>query len=166
MNFALLLIFPAIMAWAAASDLLTMRISNRLVLTLLAGFAVMVPLSGMPLEVLGNHALAGGVVLAVAFAFFAFGWIGGGDAKLAAVTSLWLGWSLLLPFVVYSALLGGMLTLAILFLRRWPLPLALTSVGWVDKLHSPGTGVPYGIALAAAAMLIYTESFIFKALSV
>ena len=154
------------MAWAAASDLLTMRISNRLVLILLAGFAVMVPLSGMPLDVLGNHALAGGVVLVVAFAFFAFGWIGGGDAKLAAVTSLWLGWSLLLPFVVYSALFGGALTLAILLVRRWPLPAALTGIGWIGKLHSAGTGVPYGIALAAAGMLVYAQTFIFKALAV
>ena len=163
MNMALLLVFPAIMAWAAASDLLTMRISNHLVLVLLAAFAVMVPVSGMPLEQLGSHALAGGVVLVVAFSFFAFGWIGGGDAKLAAVTAPWLGWSLLLPYLVYSALLGGALTLVILGLRRWPLPAALTSVGWVDRLHDAGTGVPYGIALAAAGMLVYSDSFVFRA---
>jgi prepilin peptidase CpaA len=163
MHMLALLFFPAVMAWAAASDLLTMRITNRLVLTLLAGFAVVVPLSGMPLDMLYNHLMAGGIVLAVAFAFFAFGWIGGGDAKFAAVTALWLGLPLLLPYAVYSALWGGVLTVFILSLRRWPLPASLISVTWIDRLHDAKAGVPYGIALAAAAMLVYANSFIFKA---
>lgn len=163
MNWAFLLVYPAIMAWAAASDLLTMRISNQLVLVLLAAFAVLVPFSGMPLDVLYGHLGAGAIVLAAAFAFFAFGWIGGGDAKLAAVTALWLGWPLLLSYLVYSALFGGVLTIAILVLRRWPLPAALGDVGWVGRLHHAGTGVPYGIALAAAGMLLYADSFVFRA---
>jgi prepilin peptidase CpaA len=166
MNLVLLLVYPAIMAWAAASDLLTMRISNRLVLSLLVAFAVLVPLSGMPLDLLYGHLGAGAVVLIGAFAFFAFGWIGGGDAKLAAVTALWLGWPLLLPYVVYSALFGGALTLSILLLRRWPLPAALVGVSWVDRLHNPQTGVPYGLALAAGGMLLYADSFIFNAFAV
>jgi len=119
----------------------------------------------MPLDVLYLHLAAGGVVLVGAFAFFAFGWIGGGDAKLAAVTALWLGWPLLLPYVVYSALFGGMLTLVILMLRRWPLPASLVGVSWVGRLHNAKTGVPYGIALAAAGMLLYADSFVFKAFS-
>ena len=166
MNMLALIVFPAIMAWAAASDLLTMRISNRLVLTLLAGFALMVPLTGMPLDILGGHALAGAVVLAGAFAFFAFGWIGGGDAKLAAVIALWLGWPHLLAFVAYSGLLGGVLTILILLFRFFRLSPLLETIVWVERLHARGNGVPYGIALAAAAMLIYTESFIFKALAI
>lgn len=166
MQMLALLFFPAIMAWAAASDLLTMRITNKLVLTLLGGFAVLVPFSGMSLDVLYGHLGAGGVVLVVAFTFFAFGWIGGGDAKFAAVTSLWLGWPLLLPYVVYSGVFGGALTLLILVVRRWPLPTTLAGVPWVDRLHNAGTGVPYGIALAAAAMLVYANSFIFKAFAV
>ena len=44
------------------------------------------------------------LVLVGAFAFFSFGWIGGGDAKLAAATSLWLGFGLTLPYLVYAAL--------------------------------------------------------------
>ncbi len=166
MGFVLLFVYPAIMAWAAASDLLTMRISNRLVLALLIGFAVMVPVTGMPLDVLYLHLGAGGLVLAVAFTFFAFGWIGGGDAKLAAITALWLGWSLLLPYVVYAGLLGGLLTIVILILRRWPLPVGLLGIAWIDRLHEAHAGVPYGIALAAAGMLLYADSFIFKALAI
>ncbi len=163
MHMLALFFFPAIMAWAAASDLLTMRITNKLVLTLLAGFVVLAFLAGMPLETLYGHLAAGGIVLVVTFSFFAFGWIGGGDAKFAAVTALWLGWPLLLPYVVYAGIFGGMLTLLILMVRRWPLPAALVGVPWVDRLHNSETGVPYGIALAAAAMLLYANSFIFNA---
>ncbi len=166
MNGLLLLVYPAIMAWAAASDLMTMRISNRLVLVLLVAFALMTVLSGMPLDELYSHTAAGAVVFVGAFAFFAFGWIGGGDAKLAAITALWLGWPLLLPYLVYSALFGGALTVAILLLRHWPLPAGLVGVGWVFRLHDAKAGVPYGIALAAAGMLLYAQSFVFSVFAV
>jgi prepilin peptidase CpaA len=34
----------------------------------------------------------------------------------------------------------------------------LTSQGWLTRLHSPKEGVPYGIALAAAGLLLYPET--------
>src|ERR1700674_5223480 len=86
-------LFPAAMAFAAASDLITMTISNRLSLALCAAFFLVAAAVGMPLADIGRHVLASLVVLAVAFAFFARGWIGGGDAKLAAATALWLGFA-------------------------------------------------------------------------
>ena len=160
-----LLFFPAVMAWAASSDLLTMRISNRLVILLVAGFAVMALVVQLPLEQLGMHLLAGALVLVVAFAMFAFGWIGGGDAKLAAATTLWLGFGLTLPYLMYAGVLGGMLTLLILGLRSIPLTPAIARFAWLSRLHNPKEGVPYGIALAAAGMLIYSNSAIFERLA-
>lgn len=158
-----LLIFPAIMAWAASSDLLTMRITNRLIFVLVGSFVIAAIGVGMPLSTLAVHLGSGLLVLVAAFAMFGFGWIGGGDAKFAAAVSMWLGWSLLLPFLVYASLLGGALTLVLLSLRRLPLPSPLASVGWIDRLHDAGTGVPYGIALAAAGLLVYSDSVFFKA---
>ncbi len=111
-HFIAFLIFPLGMAYAAASDLLTMTISNKLTLALLAAFVVLAPLSGMDLHTIGMHAAAGGIVLAVAFVCFAFGWIGGGDAKFAAVTTLWLGSENAAEFVALASILGGGLTLA------------------------------------------------------
>jgi prepilin peptidase CpaA len=156
-----LLIFPFLMVLAAISDLLTMRISNKLVLVLVAGFFVLALMVGMPVDVMVTHLTCAAGVLAVAFAFFAFGWIGGGDAKLAAATTLWLGLAWLLPYIVYAGLLGGTLTMAILGLRRWPLPAALQNVKWLDRLHDSKQGVPYGIALAAAGLLVYPRTAIF-----
>jgi len=71
-------LFPALMAFAAASDLLTMTISNRVSLALAAGFLVVALASGMGLSDILLHAGAGSAVLAVAFICFAMGWVGGG----------------------------------------------------------------------------------------
>src|SRR4029077_16783138 len=83
-----LLFFPALMAFAASSDLFTMTISNRLSLALTAGFFLLTLIVGMSLSAIGLHLAAGALVLVFAFGFFSQGWIGGGDAKLAAVTAL------------------------------------------------------------------------------
>src|SRR5689334_9251245 len=155
---ARLLIFPAVMAFAASSDLFTMTISNRVTLILVAGFFALALYSGMDLHAVLWHVAAAFAVLAVTFVFFAQGWIGGGDAKLAAATALWLGFDHLLPYVVYASIFGGVLTLALLRFRQLPLPAVLAEQTWVQRLHDAQGGVPYGIALAAAALLIYPET--------
>ncbi|MDQ2083791.1 prepilin peptidase [Xanthobacteraceae bacterium Astr-EGSB] len=155
---ARLLLFPALMAFAASSDLLTMTISNRLTVALIIGFAVLAIMTGMPPQSMLEHASAGLLVLLVGFALFACGWIGGGDAKLAAATALWFGWPHLLDYVLYASLLGGALTLALLQFRKYALPASIATTEWVERLHRPGGGVPYGIALAAAALMIYPST--------
>jgi prepilin peptidase CpaA len=162
LNFVALLIFPLLMAYAASSDLLTMRISNYLVLGMVVAFAIVAMLSGMSLNEFALHFACAGVVLVGAFAFFSFGWIGGGDAKLAAATSLWLGFGNALPYLVYSALLGGALTLLILALRRLPLTPMIARIHWIDRLHNQTAGIPYGIALAAAGLITYSDTAIFQ----
>src|ERR1700704_618329 len=100
LDIARLLLFPALMAFAAASDLFTMTISNRVSLALLGGFLGLAILSGMGMHDILSHLGAGAAVLAVAFACFAFGWIGGGDAKVAAAGAPWVGFAPLLRFFV------------------------------------------------------------------
>jgi len=160
-----LFIFPLLMAFAASSDLLTMRISNRLILLLVGGFFVMALAINMPFQELALHFACAAIVLAVAFTLFALGWIGGGDAKLAAATTLWLGFGVTLPYIVYGGLLGGALTLLLLSLRQFPLPVMLMKVRWIERLHNKSTGVPYGIALAAAGLLTYSDTAIFHHLA-
>ena len=65
---------------------------------------------------------AAALVLVVAFGFFTQGWIGGGDAKLAAATALWFGFDHLLDYLIYASLFGGVLTLLLLQFRMLPLP--------------------------------------------
>jgi prepilin peptidase CpaA len=104
------------------------------------------------------HMAAGATVLVVAFGCFAMGWVGGGDAKTAAAAALWFGFGHLMNYLLYASLFGGALTLLLLQFRQWPLPYALTGQPWLERLHAKDTGIPYGIALAIAALMIYPET--------
>lgn len=151
----LLLFFPALMAFAAFSDMLTMTIPNRVSLLLVAGFIAMAVLTGMPLKTFGLHVGAGVLVLTITFSMFAFGWIGGGDAKLAAATGMWCGFGVLMEYLVFASILGGFLTIGILYLRTFLLPEFAMNIPWIARLHHYKTGIPYGIALAAAGLMVY-----------
>ena len=157
-NAITLLLFPALMAFAASSDLFTMTISNRLSLALAAGFVLLALATGMSWPAVGMHLAAAALLLIVAFVFFTRGWIGGGDAKLAAATALWFGFDYLLDYMIYASLFGGALTLLLLQFRKLPLPQALARQEWIQRLHDQGGGVPYGIALAAAALTVYPHT--------
>jgi prepilin peptidase CpaA len=156
-------LFPALMAFAAASDLFTMTISNRVSLALAAGFLLLAAASGMGFYEMLMHIGAGATVLTVAFACFAMGWIGGGDAKIAAGAALWFGFGHLLNYLLYASLFGGALTLLLLQFRQWPLPYALVGQTWLLRLHAKESGIPYGIALAIGALTIYPETDWIKA---
>jgi prepilin peptidase CpaA len=146
------------MAFAAASDLLTMSISNRVSLALSAAFLALALTCGFPLPTILWHLAAGLLVLAAGFGLFARGLVGGGDAKLAAAAALWLGLDRLFDYALVGALLGGVLTLGLLVFRFMPLPGWLARHESAVRLHQCDAGVPYGIALAAAALLIYPST--------
>lgn len=163
LDIARLVLFPALMAFAAASDLLTMTISNRISLALVAGFLVLALLGGMGFYDILSHMGAGATVLVVAFACFAMGWVGGGDAKVAAAAALWFGFDHLLNYLLYASLIGGGLTLLLLQFRQWPLPYPFTGQAWLLRLHAKESGIPYGIALAIGALMVYPETEWIKA---
>jgi prepilin peptidase CpaA len=140
-----------------------MTISNRVSLALAAGFLALALLSGMGLYDIFSHVGAGAAVLAVAFACFAMGWVGGGDAKVAAAAALWFGFGHLLNYLLYASLFGGALTLVLLQFRQWPLPYPFAGQAWLLKLHAKESGIPYGIALAIGALMIYPETEWIKA---
>ncbi|WP_375461750.1 prepilin peptidase [uncultured Enterovirga sp.] len=154
----LLVVFPSLMAYAASSDLLTMTIPNKIAIALVLAFGVMAGLAGLSLDALVMHLAAGALILVVTFSMFALGWIGGGDAKFAAATALWLGFGVLVDYLVIAAIAGGVLTLGLLAIRQHPLPAFAARWGWLAHLHDHRTGVPYGIALAAAALAVYPHS--------
>ena len=159
-----LMLFPALMALAASSDLLTMTISNRVSLILAGGFFGVAAAGGMGGFDVLMHLVAGAAVLVAGFICFARGWMGGGDAKLAAATALWFGFDHLCDYLIYASLFGGALTLLLIQFRMIPLPQVLAAQTWVQRLHQKGGGVPYGIALAAAALIVYPDTIWMKAI--
>ncbi len=106
------------------------------------------------------HVGAGLLVLAIGLGLFAAGWVGGGDVKLAAATSLWMGFGHVLDYFFIASLAGGALTVMIIALRRYPLPATAQSWTWLDRLHNPANGVPYGVALAFGGLVVFPNSAI------
>lgn len=90
------------------------------------------------------------VILVLAFAAFAAGWIGGGDAKLLAVCALWMGPDQIAPFLFQTAMAGG--ALALLWRFEAPVRLALARSG-MDVDVAVTRELPYGLAIAAGALL-------------
>lgn len=156
---AILVIFPFCMLFAAISDMVSMTIANRVSVILVAAFAVLAPLTGMEWAAYGMHFAAGGIVLAITFAVFALGGMGGGDAKLLAATSVWMGFDVvLLKYLVFGAVLGGVLTLAILGFRSSPASVLAGRSVFLRHFANEKAGIPYGVALGAAGLLVYPET--------
>lgn len=151
-------LFPFMMIYACFTDLFEMTISNKVSLALMAGFMGFAFLIGMDVQAMLWHWAMFGVILLGGFSLFAFNVIGGGDAKLAAATGLWFGWSHAASYLLLAAALGGVLTLLMLKFRSELLPERLSRVPWINRLHDTNNGVPYGIALGISAVIIYPHT--------
>jgi len=151
-------IFAFAMVYAGLTDLTTMRIRNNLCLWLFGSYAALAPFVGFTVEQIAWSAAFAAALLAVSFILFAFGWMGGGDGKLLAVTALWLGVDHAPAFLIYTGLFGGALTLAVLQLRLVGLPAFLGSRPWITRLQSDNSGVPYGVAITLAALVVFPQT--------
>ncbi|MCG6114372.1 MAG: prepilin peptidase [Mesorhizobium sp.] len=152
-------VFPFCMVFAAVSDMISMTIANRISVILVAVFAVAAPISGMDWATYGWHFAAGALVLSITFALFAAGVMGGGDAKLLSSTAVWMGMSMeLMQYVFYGAMIGGVLTILIIIYRRSPLSTITGNNMFLRHFADEKVGVPYGVALGAAGLLVYPST--------
>jgi prepilin peptidase CpaA len=152
-------VFPFCMLFAAISDMLSMTIANRVPVLLVATFALVAPLTGMDWATYGWHFAAGALVLAVTFGLFALGGMGGGDAKLLAATAVWMGLNInLIGYLVTSAFIGGLLTLAILVYRKSPLAMYTGHSRLLRHFADERVGIPYGIALGVGGLITFPDS--------
>ena len=154
LTYPLLFVFPFLMLYAAAMDVLTMRIANIVSLSLVVAFFILAAIAGMPWQQVLVHVGVGLAVLVANMLLFQLKYVGGGDAKLLASAALWVGYEQLLPFLVYVTIFGGALALALLAYRSsaadiLPLP------NWASRLHNRSEGMPYGVAITAGALVVY-----------
>ena len=157
-----LLVFPAVVIAAAFTDATSYTIPNRISIALALAFLPAALLVGLPLGSLALSLGVGLAALAAGIALFTFRVLGGGDAKLMAACLLWLGAAAAAPFLLWTAVAGGVLAGALLMGRR--LPAAVTALGprWIGRLLQPGGDVPYGVAIAAGALAAFPASSIAK----
>ena len=85
--YPLLFVFPFIMLYAAAMDVLTMRIANTISIVLAASFFLVAAIAGMPMQQMLVHLGVGLAVLIANMVLFQLRLVGGGDAKLLAAAA-------------------------------------------------------------------------------
>jgi prepilin peptidase CpaA len=148
-------LLPFLVVAAGASDLFTLRIPNWLNAVIFLAFFPMALLTGMPGEAILLHSAAAFGVLAVGFALFSFGVLGGGDAKLLAAAGIWFGWPALAPFLVFTTLAGGVLAIAMKAWQMIQIERDVREVGWMKRWFRFKADLPYGVAIAAGGILAF-----------
>jgi prepilin peptidase CpaA len=144
----LLVALAATLVVAAAVDVRTFTISNRLNATVALGAPLywmsiaLAPWPGMAIQL-----AAGGIVFALLAGAFYAGMMGGGDVKLAAALALWFSPAGTVKFLVLMSLAGGVLTLGLLAWHR-------------AKRREGRPEVPYGVAIAFGGLAILTQRFL------
>jgi len=153
-------LFAVLMLGAAATDLVSYRIPNLIVVMLAILFGVVLVLHG-PSEAWQGHLLTGVLSLIVMIVIYSFGGMGAGDAKLIAATVLWCGVGAVMLLLFWIAV-SGLVVAALLVSVRVALDIpqvqrgfGLTTLPRVLRRHE---GIPYGIAIASGA-LIASSSF-------
>lgn len=145
---ALLAILCVLLLIAAATDLKSRIIANRLNLAV----ALLAPAwwwaSGLALWPDAALQLAlGAIVFALFAAMFALGWMGGGDVKLLGALALWLPVIPLIQMLFVMSVLGGVLTILVVAAHR------------IRKLKT-NPEVPYGVAIACAGLWVICERYL------
>jgi prepilin peptidase CpaA len=159
---AIFVILPLCLAMAAFSDILTMTIPNRVSAVLAVSFFVVAPLAGMDLATFGWSVAAAMIVFVGCFALFALNVMGGGDAKILSAASLWFGFNIdLVAFLGFTGIYGGFLALIVLVIRANQNVLLVSPVPIPMHFFKDRAGIPYGVAIGAAAFSTYPQSQIF-----
>ena len=155
-----LAVMPVLVVVAGLHDLTTFRIPNWIPVSLAAAFVPAALLIGLSPVQTAVHLGVGLAALVVGMGLFALRWVGGGDAKLIAAASLWLGLGGLAPFLIWTAVFGGLLSLALLSARKY-IPFAPGAPQWAARLLDPKGGAPYGVAIAAGALMAFPHAPLF-----
>ena len=156
--YVLVAVFPLLMIVAALKDVTSFIIPNWLSIAIAAAFYPAALAAGASLGAIGVASAAGAGALAVGMAMFYAGWMGGGDAKMLAGCALWMGWPTVLPFLLATALAGGVLALILIQMRSNLLrPWLQRGPAWVGRLVT-APDAPYGLAIAVGALVVLPQS--------
>lgn len=158
LTLALLGVMPALVIVAGLRDLTTMKIPNWISGALVVSFLPAALAVGLAPIDMAIHLGVAAAALVVGAGMFALRWIGGGDAKLMAAACLWLGVEGSGMFLLFTGVMGGLFCLILIFARAHSRPYLLGAPGWVVHLMEPKGDIPYGVAIAAGALMAYPAS--------
>lgn len=157
------LVFPVVLIAAMVTDLRRFEIPNVLPILLIGAYPVAAVLAGHDLTLMLWHGAVALCALLVGMMMFFLRVFGGGDAKLIAAAALWTGPDMTVEFTLYTAIIGGLIALALMVFWRLPLPALLAGIPSVQRLHAARNQVPYGLAIGASGLLVYPNLALFTA---
>lgn len=143
-----------LLAWCAVEDIRTRTIPHAAIAAIIVVYIIFA-LAGHASIVAGL--IGGGVLLLAGFMLFYFHIMGGGDSKLIAAMGLWVGTSHLLPFILYTAIAGGVVSLCVLLIHRF-------KVRNSGNVMLPAPTVPYGVAIALGGSIAAWQAFLTEAI--
>lgn len=146
-------------AW---SDFKGLKISNVYTVVVLGAFVICygaLSLGGINFVFFPiiSHVLAAVIVFGVTALMFSFGALGAADSKLGTAVALWVGMAGLPVFLFWMALMGGVLGVAALVLKKYK-PIKLPAENsWIWHVQAGQSKVPYGIAIALGAVISFVK---------
>jgi len=146
--------------FAAFCDLRSMRIPNWISIALIILFFAGVPFGFC--ESLKAHLIVFAAASVILLGLFFARMAGGGDVKLVAALSLWVGPMGMIPFILYMALAGGLLAGVALVIAKKDLIKGRefkTPDSWPARLGRGEQVVPYGVAIAAGFIAALTNLY-------
>lgn len=148
-----LLVLMVLVIWLDAT---AFTIPNWLCGLVLALYPIMLFLPHEPVDWPMAIAAMSGMFVA-GYVIFALGWMGGGDIKLLTACALWTGVAALWDFMIYTALLGGVLSIVLLAGRNGLEKLARFNPEKLPKIFRQKAPVPYGLAIAFAFVILLVQ---------
>lgn len=148
-DIGIFLFFCVVVLAAIYSDIKSLTIPNWISLVLVIAFLVTRPLTSMPWSVVGLNFLCGSLFFAVGYGLFRVGLIGGGDVKLLAAVTVWIGFHSVFAFILLMSLIGAAVAVI------WSLRTFLRHRGATlsERMRAMmKTELPYGIAIGLAAI--------------
>lgn len=138
--------------WAMMCDWRYMEIPNTIPVLIFAAFLVAFLCAPDAFAPWWNNWAGGLFLFVVTLILFALGVFGGGDAKLAAALAFWIGLKDLPEFFIIWGLLGGLLAMAAILIRKYkPVP-APKEGSWIATIQSGKSAIPYALPIVVGAM--------------
>lgn len=153
----------ALCFFAAIKDISRLTIPNWVNASIAGLGLVALAVSGLPLTTMGSHLLIALVGLAICMGLFFGGVFGGGDAKMIPAVLIWAGPTGALPFILWTAIFGGLLAVLLLPLRT------ITPGGYLAGRQfaslEKGAGAPYAVAIAAGLFFTLEQAPLLAAIA-
>jgi prepilin peptidase CpaA len=146
----LVILLFAILAAAAIEDFIRLRISNITCGAAFVSALIGMGFAGFSLDLWQNVAVFL-VLLAAGTLLFSMQWMGGGDVKLLAALGLWVNISAGVWLLATTLLAGGVLAAIYIGVR--------VARGQPFSKKYQSKGIPYGIAIAVGASLVFAGQY-------